>query len=283
LNSTDDSVVSIFLFGRARAVAEVEEGLPVDEPARRPAAAAQVIGIGRIGRAGLEQQGEELLGEVGGAGAEVGPVARPHLGVPETVRADGELDRDIRVVAPVEELQPVLQHVLRRRLAHGSGQEFMQHHPLVVPAHHPLRLGECLVHRVRGAQVRRHVEIHLVVEPQQRLLQPGHHHVLVVARIGDQRHHLAVAGQVPPRAAVDGDSSRAGDLLGQEGRPPAVHSLVIQVRRHRRAAAVHAVQVERGNPEVADRLGVLGPGQARGGIEGHVVVQELAEEGEPGG
>jgi len=73
------------------------------------------------------------------------------------------------------------------------------------------------------------------------------------------------------------------DLLGQQGRLAAVDGPVVQVRRGHRPAAVQAVQVEGGDAEVPDRLRVLAAGQARGRVEGHVVVEELADEGEAGG
>ena len=123
-------------------VAEVEERLPVDETPRRSVPAAQVGGIGPGGQRGVEDEGEELLRHVGGARAEVGAVAGADLGVAEAEGGHRELDGDERVVAPVKVLQPVLEDRRRHVVADGVGEELVEHQPLVVPPHHPLRFGE---------------------------------------------------------------------------------------------------------------------------------------------
>ena len=121
------------------------------------------------------------------------------------------------------------------------------------------------------------------MEPQQRELQLRDDEVLVVARIGDERDVLAVARHVVARRPVARDGGRARDLLDEEGRAPTVDGLVVEVGAHARTAAVDTVEVERRDAEVADRLGVLTPRQARRRIEGHVVVEELADEREARG
>jgi hypothetical protein len=73
-------------------VAEVEEGLPVDEPARGAMTAPKIVRIGTGRQRRIEHKREELLRGIGGAGAEVGPIAGADLRVPEAVGGDGELD-----------------------------------------------------------------------------------------------------------------------------------------------------------------------------------------------
>jgi hypothetical protein len=182
------------LVGPHPAVAEVEEGLPVDEPPGGAPPAAQIGRVVRVGGGRVQEQGEELLQRVVGAGGEVGPVAGADLGVAEAVGGHRELDRDEGVVAPVVVPGAVGQHVVDQRLADGDGQELVQDQPLVVPAHHPLGLGEQLL-----------------------------------AGVADQGHELAVAGQVGPGRAVDGDGPRPGDLLDQQAGLAAVDRLVVQL------------------------------------------------------
>ena len=232
--------------------------------------------------AGLEHQPEELLGGVGRARAEVPAVAGPDLRVAEPVCGDGELDGDVGVVAPRVELAAVGEDGVRHRAADGLGQELVDHHPLVVPADDPLRLGEGLLQRVCGTEVGLDVGHDGVVEPQERQLDLADHEVLVVAGVGDERDVLAVARQVVTRLAVAGPRRRSGDLLDEHRRPTPVDALVVEVRADAGSTAVDAVEVERRDAEVADRLGVLPAGEARCRVERHVVVEELAEEREPG-
>jgi hypothetical protein len=151
----------------------------------------------------VEDQREELLRRVGGAGAEVGPVARSYLGVPEAVGGHRELDRDKGVVAPLEVLGAAREHVIDHRLAYRLGQELVEDEPLVMPAHHPLGLGEKLLGGVAGPQVGLDVGHHPVVEAHDGQVELGDDEVLVVARVAGDGDVLAVAGQVEPGRGVD--------------------------------------------------------------------------------
>ena len=118
------------------------------------------------------------------------------------------------------------------------------------------------------------------MEAQEGQLELGDDQVLVVAGVADQGSVLAVAGQIQPGRAVDRYRRRPGDLLGQQRGLAPVHGAVVQLWRGDRPAPIDAVEVQGGDAEVPDGLGVLPPGQAGGWIKGHVVVQELAQEGE---
>jgi hypothetical protein len=87
--------------------------------------------------------------------------------VAEAVRGHRELDRDEGVVAPPVVLRAVGQHVVDHPLADRGGEELVQDQPLVVPAHHPLGLGEPLPGGVAGAEVGLDVGQDPVVEAQE--------------------------------------------------------------------------------------------------------------------
>ena len=160
----------------------------------------------------------------------------------------------------------------------------MDDEPLVVPADDPLCLPEDLTIGVARAELGLDVVDHLVVEAEQRAVKLGDDQVLVVAGIADERGVLTVAGHVEPSFAVDRHRPRTRYLLQEEGRSSPVDRRVVEMRRSARARfPVHAVQVERGDPEVADGLRILLASQARRRVEGHVVIEELAEEGEARG
>ena len=80
-------------------------------------------------------------------------------------------------------------------------------------------------------------------------------------------------------------------LRGKSNFPGVPHSsirnvisiaLVVEMRAPARARAVDIVEREARCPEVRDLLRIDLPLEARGRIEGHVVIEELPEEGEPG-
>ncbi|GGM97505.1 hypothetical protein GCM10009721_25600 [Terrabacter tumescens] len=162
--------------------------------------------------------------------------------------------------------------------ADGLGQELVQDHPLVVPAHDPLGLGEDLLDGEDGAEVGLDVGDDPVVEAEHREVQLADDEVLVVAGVADEGDVLGVARQVGP-----GPSERhgigPGDGLDEEARGAAVDRVVVEEGADPGAAAVDAVEVERRDAEVADRLRVLAPGERARRVERHVVVEELAEEG----
>jgi hypothetical protein len=120
------------------------------------------------------------------------------LGVPEAVGGHRELDRDKGVVAPLEVLGAAREHVIDHRLADRLGQELVEDEPLVMPAHHPLGLGEKLLGGVAGPQVGLDVGHHPVVEAHDGQVELGDDEVLVVARVAGDGDVLAVAG--PGRA-----------------------------------------------------------------------------------
>jgi hypothetical protein len=79
----------------------------------------------------------------------------------------------------------------------------VQDEPLVVPAHHPLGLGEDLLGGVAGSQVGLDVGRHPVVEAHHRQVELGDDQVLVVAWVPHRGDALAVAGQVVADGPVD--------------------------------------------------------------------------------
>jgi len=105
------------------------------------------------------------------------------------------------------------------------------------------------------------------VEAQQEDLQAADDHVLVVARVADQRDPLGVARHVFD--AVD---------VGREEHARRVFLVVLE-RLVDRAGSVEAVEVVARCPEVDQRVRVVPHPQSRGCVEGDVVVHELAEVG----
>ena len=112
-----------------------------------------------------------------------------------------------------------------------------------------------------------------VVEEDVPAVQAGDDHVLVVARIAQQRRVAAVrVGH-----ARDILVNAAGAEL--ELRPDrSVRILHVQVRSQARAAAEHRVQIERRRTRIGREQRVLGDAQRRGLIERDVVVGELPHE-----
>ncbi len=96
----------------------------------------------------------------------------------------------------------------------------------------------------------------------------------IVARVADQGPPLLVAGQVD--ALVHGIGVRADEELGGV-------VLVEQVGAVERPPAVDGVEVEAGRAVVDQGVGVVTPLEPGGGVEGQVVVDELAEVGVAGG
>ena len=189
----------------------------------------------------------------------------------EAVGRDRELDGDVGLVVPGVELAAVGQHVVDHRLAAGPGQELVDHDPLVMPAHQPLRLGEDLA-GIGQADLGLHIVDGGVVELEEGELQLRDDQVLVVAGIADDRAVLAVARHV--------ELAGRPALLDQKGYAAA--GLVVEMRAAAGPGAVDVVEREARGAEVRDLLRVDLPLEAGGRVEGHVVVEELPEEGEPG-
>jgi hypothetical protein len=106
-----------------------------------------------------------------------------------------------------------------------------------------------------------------VVEQEEGELELPDDDVLVVAGIADQGAPVRVPRQVLLVAAL--------------GRPDQERVAVVHVRLVVAPAAVDAVEVEDRRAEVRQRVGVVLAGQARDGVEGQVVVDELPEVGYP--
>ena len=98
-------LVSISFVRLDVAVAEVEEGLPADEPARRTRAAAKVDRVGLSFPGGVEDHREERVAVVS---LQVRPVGGAHHAVPEAVGSRLELDRHeyLSQARPVEASLP---------------------------------------------------------------------------------------------------------------------------------------------------------------------------------
>ena len=151
-------------------------------------------------------------------------------------------------------------------------QEVVEHNPLVVEANLALNLSERQLRPVVGE---------LVVEPQHQPLKLGNDHVLVVARIADDRAGLGCRVGSLGRAArhvVRGHrgAQRAASELVAEQELPAVG---VQVRLVVGAAAVDAVEIEPRCAEVDQRIGIVLALEAAGGVERQIVVDELPEVG----
>ena len=141
----------------------------------------------------------------------------------------------------------------------------MHDHPLVVPAHQPLRRLEPRLAAAHQRRIGLDQVDDLVVELQHGQLQLRDERVLVVARVAEQRRLLLVARQVV-LVVVPADQH----LL-------VARVAVVEERVVDRAADVDAVQVEPRAAEVRQRVRVVGPVQAGDRVEGQVVVDELPE------
>jgi hypothetical protein len=179
--------------------------------------------------------------------------------VTEPVGSDAELDRHEGFAREAE--RHVGQRLAHRLGADRAGEEFVDHDPLVVPPHDPLRLFEAR-NAVRAASGLRRVD--LVVELQHQQVKLRDDDVLVVARIADQRAPLGVPGQI---VAVRPQQELEGLVT------------VIKIGLLRGAEAVEAVELQDRRAEVARRARIDLLLQDRGRIEGEVMVDELTEEG----
>ena len=119
----------------------------------------------------------------------------------EAVGSALELDRHERLAQRwLVEAPAVPEDVVDQRLTDEERQELVEHQPVVMPRRQAARLPEHLligVVRIGGAyRVDR-----AVVEEQERRLQPGDDHALVVAGVGDDRGAVGHARHVLEQAA----------------------------------------------------------------------------------
>ena len=132
-----------------------------------------------------------------------------------------------------------------------------------MPAHEPLNLAE---------QHRRIVVGNAIVEPQKDGLQLRHNHILIIPLVADHRALVL-------RHARDIERDwRQSDVLAQRiAEDESLAVGLVHVRLIVRAAAVHAVEIERWRAEVDQPVRIVTLLQAAGGIEGDVMIDELAE------
>ena len=261
------------------ALLEVVQPAEVGDPvAGQPRPAAQVA----AGGGEQEQQVQRARAVVE---ARVPVVGGADHRVPEPVGGDRELDRHGRDVgrrrADLERLAPVAEHVVERRRPADARQEVMAQHPLVVLGDELARLREALCRRQRGGEA---VD-DAVVEADERQVGLRDHEVLVVARVGDDRPPLGLgvgalaARQVEP--VHRGVAADRGRLAVAQ-----VHQIgLVEPRRLGvlRPGAVHRVEVQRRRAALQQRGRVdRGAEHHRRLVEGQVVVDELAQVGEPG-
>ena len=201
--------------------------------------------------------------------------------VAEPERGDGELERHrrhaVRGRVDLECLAAVVEHVLDDAGRADPRQVVGADHPLVVLRDDLARLGEALRRRHRGRQ---RVD-DAVVEPDHREVRLRDREVLVVPRV---RYDALRGDSAPDRRAAGRTLVEAGRRL----RCPTFRCSVVAVELRRarilRPDAVERVQIEARRPRLLDVRGRdVRPLHQRGLVEGQVVVDELAEVGEPGG
>ena len=183
--------------------------------------------------------------------------------MPEPVSTRLELHGDVALAhsRPVEPA-PVPDDVVHHRLADDLRQQLVQHEPLVMPGGQLPRLRE----RGVASEAMRARPIHrVVVEEDERAVQPSDHQVFVVAWVRNDRVAAVPAGQILELAA-EADPQLCAV-------PP-----VVEPRARDRASAVHRVKVERRCALVGRRARIRRDAQRRSRVEGDVVVDELAEE-----
>ena len=185
----------------------------------------------------FENHAEE--GTAVGVPLQVGPIRRPHHAMPEPVCGSLELHgHEALPHARLVETTTVLQDVVHHRLADEQRQELLQQHPVVVPGRQLPRLlercGPCVT--VVAGPVDR-----LVVEEHEGTVQTRDHHVLVVARIGDDRRVRPLRPLMVLEQAAEPD------------RQLVVVGGVVQLRARHRTGAVHRVEIEGRRARVGGR------------------------------
>ncbi len=196
---------------------------------------------------------------------EIRAIRRAHHAVAESIRAGLELDRDEALAhARLVEATAVPEHVVHHPQTDDLRQVLVQDEPVVVPRRHLPRVGE---RRGTAVAVVPCPVDGVVVEQDEGALQPCDHHLLVVARVGDDR---GVRPVVDARQILE-EAAEADAQLVPVRR-------VVQLRACDGAGAVQGVEVQRRRPGV-HRVGrVGGHAQRRAGVERDVVVDELSEE-----
>jgi hypothetical protein len=184
----------------------------------------------------------------------------------EPIGCNRKLDRHERKSLPVVVGEPAAvvatagPEIVQHAGVDDPRQEIVQHDILVVEA-------DTLLHVLEGEAVI--VVDHAVVEAQHQPLQLRHDAVLVVAGIADQRAALETR-----QIAGVGHAGTGQGFAEQELAAAVVHVGLIA-----RTASVEIVQVERGRTEIDEAVRILLLGQQAHGIEGDVVIDELAEIG----
>jgi hypothetical protein len=267
--------------GLVPAAAGADEPLPLDDPVvGQGVEVAQLAAEGGEG----EQQPEGGVGEV-----EVEIVGVPDHGVAEAEPGHGELERqEERLGLGVVEAVAAGDDGVHDRRVGDPLEEVVEHDVLVVLAHQPACLleGPALVDQA-------------VVGLEEGQVQLGDDQVLVVAGVADAGRPVAQrvgVALLPGQVVVVTLARRPlgwhrgpvelGDLADQH------LGLVGRVARGRRA--VQAVELQAGRAQVLEVVADLGQGQRRqaggeqlgggegAGLEGDVVVHELAEVGVDG-
>ncbi len=202
------------------AVAEIEERLPVDEPAGSAFAAPQIGGI-RIVRI-LRIVEDECKEGRASVRTEIEPVAGTHLRMSEAVGRDRELDGDQRlfvripeqaILAPIVhpvEAESVAEDVVDAVLPDRQREEFVEDDPLIVPADLTLRLLEDSVCGFVGiGGVRAQPIDHGVVKLQHGQMKLTDEHVFVVAAVCDDGVVICIARQIESCGSFAGDAFRS--------------------------------------------------------------------------
>ena len=205
-------------------------------------------------------------------------IALAHHGVAQPIGGRRELHRHVGEFLEAVELAPVVEDLGDDALLGEPLHPVVQHDPLIVPGGDPARFGEDIGRRVGAA--RQHVA-DLVVELEHREMRLRHQKVLVVAMIADEREPLRAARQIVAEIALAGVEI----LADQQLRPVLVAGgriARIEMRAAVRPEAVDAIEVDRRGAEILDAERIVRLVAERGQIKRDVVVDELAEIGEPG-
>ena len=203
-------------------------------------------------------------------------------------RLVARLDAHVRVgrvrARHLEDLAAVGVDVIDNGAVDHAGQEVVPEHPLVVLDDRILRRRE---EHHGGGGLRQRVD-DPVVEPDERQVGLSDGQVLVVAGVGDLGRaafgDLGAVADAVEVEAVHGDV-RAGERRVGARRPHLQVDLVaVELGVHRGTATVERVEVQRRRAPLHElRDGDIFAELGVGNVLGEVVVDELAEVGEPGG
>ena len=213
------------------AVTEVEEGLPTNETPRSSAAAGHVARIALAKLCRVKHHAEERLAVIS---SEVRPVRRADHRMAKPVGGGLEFDRNGWRRGRVD-LTAILHDVVNQGLPDELWQKLVKNQPLVMPGHHSPGLGKGRVVIEVGRCP--HPFDNRIVELQEGNLDACNHHVLVVTPVGDDGLTTAVTRQVLEQPTIL-DSEQ--DVV----------VALVELRRIRRIASIHAVEVEPGRAQV---------------------------------